>query len=204
MKNSKRVAWYEEAYKRIREKIVPEAPPEVTLSIGFPSKKRSGKNMVVGECAFDCIKDHGLGFGGENLITLHLLQGHDIVATMATLVHEMIHAALEPDVKHGKEFRVMADKVGLCKPWTATEPDETLRNALRGIMLEMEEELGYLPVGSYTPPPPLPKKPPTTKKVQCQCAKPRVFSLSKKKLADGGILCAVCKERFRPIEEEAN
>lgn len=200
MKNSQRLAFYEAAYERIREEILPDAPPSVTLTLGFPSRKRSAGRSTVGECAFDCIEKHGEGFGGENLITLHLLQGDDVIGTLATLVHEMIHASLEPTVKHGHQFQQVCKRVGLCKPWTATEPDGDLTHKLRGILLELESKLGYVPVGHYVPPAPLPKKPSSIRKLACACAKPRKFSLSYKKLEEGAIICGVCDEPFRIIE----
>lgn len=200
MKNSQRVAWYELAYEKIRRDILPEAPPAVTISVGFPIKKRSGKNMAVGECAFDCFTEHGDGFGAENIITLHPILGDDVIDALATLAHEMIHAALEPDVKHGKGFQKVCKRIGLRKPWTATEPDGDLQNTLRGIALEVEEELGYMPAGFYVPPPPKPKRPSTRRKLECACEKPRKLSVGKTKLEKGPILCGVCREPFRVID----
>ena len=198
MKNSLRVAWYEAAYSKIRESIVPEAPPDATICVGFPSKKKSGKNLTVGECAFDCVEDHGGGFGAENILTLHLLQGDDLVASLATLVHEMIHLALDPTVKHGREFQQMARRVGLVKPWTATTADEVLAGKLRGIVVDLEGEMGYRPRGKYVIPPPPPPRPSTTRRMKCECVPPRRLSLGKKIREEGTVLCGVCERPFFP------
>lgn len=199
MKNSQRVAFYEAAYDRIRAEILTEAPPAVTITVGFPSKKRSGKNMTIGECAYDCIKDHGEGFGGENLITLHPIVGDDIVRALATLLHEMIHAALEPGVGHKKPFQVVCKRVGLLKPWTATEPDADLQNRLRGIALDVEADLGYLPTGVYVPPPaPAPRKT-TIVKVACACEDGVTISLSQKKYERTRLLCGICGSPYHAL-----
>lgn len=205
MKHSQRVAWFERAYSLIREEILPEAPADFTLTIGFPTKKRSGQALCVGECFYQVIKEHGEpGFAAENLITLHPILGEDIVNMMAVLVHEMIHHIFDPDdrVGHKKPFQVIAEKVGLCKPWTATTPDATLAQKLRSIALRIETELGYMPVGHFVPPPPPPKKPTAIKKFECGCGKPRVLNLSMKKLEEGPILCGICKQSFRLKELE--
>lgn len=199
MKNSERIRWFERAYERIREEILPEAPPSVTLTIGFPLKKKSGKYMTVGECAYDCMVEHGDGFGAEHILTLHPIQGNNLITMLGTLVHEMIHCA-EPTARHGKAFQKLAKRVGLLPPWTATEPDEVLSNKLRGILLELEQELGYVPVGHYVAPPPPPKKPSTSKKLECGCK--HSITLSAKKAEQMKIICGICEEPFVVVTAE--
>lgn len=199
MKNSQRVAYYEAAYERIRAQILPEAPPSATISVGFPSKKRSGKAMTIGECAYDCIKDHEDGFGAENLITIHPIVGDDVVRALATLLHEMIHASLEPRVGHKKPFQVVCKRVGLLKPWTATEPDDDLRKKLQGIAYELERDLGYSPKGVYVPPPPRVVKASTVIKVGCACDNGVTLSLSKTKFERVRLLCGLCNSPYEVI-----
>lgn len=202
MKNSDRVRWYEAAYTALRKQILPEAPPDATIAVGFPSRKKSGKHLVVGQCAFDCIADHGGGFGAENLITVTLIQGDSLVDSLATLLHEMIHASLDPEVKHGREFQQVCQRVGLQKPWTATEPNAELRNNLRAIVVQLEGDLGYIPVGKYIPPPPKPKRKTTRKKMGCSCVPQRTFTASRKLREQGTLICGVCKERFAILDLE--
>lgn len=201
MVNSQRVAWFEAAYHKIRAALLPEAPEHVTLSWSFPTKKRTGKGVCVGECIFEALKDHGLGFGGENFISLHPMVGEDIVTALATLVHEMIHHSLEPTVKHGKGYQVVAARVGLCKPWPEVVPDGTLQNTLRGIALELEREMGYLPVGVYVPPKPKERKPSAALRLRCTCPTPRTLTLSKVQHEKGAIMCGSCQTRFKPLTD---
>lgn len=201
MKNSQRVAFYEAAYDRIRNDILTEAPPSATISVGFPSKKRSGQNMTIGECAYDCIKDHGEGFGAENLITIHPILGDDIVRALATLLHEMIHASLEPGVGHKKPFQVICKRVGLLKPWTATEPDGELQKKLRAIALDVEDELGYMPTGVYVPPPVPEKKKSSIVKLVCGCTKGETLSLSRKKYEATRLICGICREPYQALAD---
>lgn len=203
MKHSQRVAWFERAYELIREELLPETPATVTLTIGYPSKKRAGQSLCVGECTYEVMQNTGEGFGGENLITLHPILGEDIVNMLAVLAHEMIHHQFDPKdrVGHKKPFQIVAQKIGLCPPWTATEPDGTLQNKLRQIALQIEEELGYMPEGVFVPPPPKEKKPSQIQKLQCGCGRPRVLSISPKKLEEGPILCGVCRQAFQTADQ---
>lgn len=157
--------------------------------------------MVIGQCHFDAMRDAGTQFGSEIIIVIHPIILNDLIETLATLVHEMIHAALDPEVKHGREFQELAKRVGLMKPWTATQPNGELVNKLRGIIVELEEEIGPFPTGYYEPPPPKPKKPSTTKKYICDCDSPRVLTLSPKKV-EIPILCGACHAPFRERPEQ--
>jgi hypothetical protein len=201
VKNSQRVIWYEAAYDKLRRDLLPEAPAVVTLTVGFPIKKRSGQSMTIGECAYGCMHDHGGEFGMENIITIHPVVGDDLVNALAVLAHEMIHHALEPGVGHKKPFQDIAKRIGLCKPWTATLPDGTLQKKLQGIVVELEEELGYLPRGYYVPPPPKEKKPVNKTKIRCQCAVPRELTIAAKFVDAGSILCGNCEKPFRLVRE---
>lgn len=202
MDNSKRVAWLEAAYIKLRERLLEEAPPVAQITVGFPTKKRSGKNMVIGQCHFDAMKDAGPYFGAEIIIIIHPFILKDLIETLATLLHEMIHAALPPEVRHGKEFQRLAKRVGLVKPWTATQPDAELVKILREIIVELEEEIGPFPSGYYEPPPPKPKKPSSTKKYICECEEPRVLTLSPKKM-EIPILCGACDAPFQEMPEQS-
>lgn len=195
MENSiKRLEWFIRAYPILRRDILEEAPPSATITIGFPAKKRSGKNMTIGECHYDSMKNAGPTFGEENLIIIHPILLDRPVEALATLLHEMIHAALGPEVKaHGKEFQALAKRCGLQPPWTATTPDDALSKYLLGVA----NELGPLPPGVYVPPPPKPKKPSALKRYTCGCAKPRILTLSPSKLEAGPLLCGICKDPFR-------
>ena len=196
--NIKRVEWFAKGYVILRRDLLEEAPPSATIVVGFPVKKRSGNTMTIGECHHGCMKGAGPEFGEENLIVIHPILLDRPIDALATLLHEMIHAALGPDVKaHGKEFQALAKRCGLQPPWTATTPDATLSEYLLGVA----NELGSLPPGVYTPPPPKPRKPSSLKKYHCGCAKPRVLTLSPSKLQAGPLICGVCKQSFRTEQQ---
>jgi hypothetical protein len=197
MKHSDRIRWFEAAYEHLRAELVPEAPHGVALTIGWPTKKRQGKDLCVGETAFEVFRNVCDGtFGCETLITLHPIQSDDLILQLATLVHEMIHHALPPEAKHKKEFQALATRVGLCPPWTATQPDGTLQQILRGILLDVNRDLGYEPTGHYTPKPPVPKKPGQKKKLKCKCDTPRTLVLPQSQVEKGVLICGNCHSPF--------
>lgn len=66
---------------------------------------------------------------------------HDPVNVLETLVHELIHAIIGCDKKHGRHFRKAMEEVGLEGKPTATVAGEDLREQL----LEIADELGPYP-----------------------------------------------------------
>lgn len=204
MKHSDRVRWLEAAWPRLRAEFVGEAPADVTLTMGFPSRKRSGKGMCIGECAYDCIRSHGGGFGAEHFVTIHPILAKDPVEVLACLLHEMIHVALadDPTIGHGKQFQVIAKRCGLVKPWTATTPDDECAKKLQGIGVDVSKELGFALQGYYELPKPRPRKPSTSRKLRCACETPRTLTLTASQLDMGSILCGNCHEPFRIITPE--
>lgn len=202
MLHSDRVRWFEAAYARIREDLIPEAPVAAAITVGWPTKKRQGKDLCVGECHFDVFSGMtGHIFGAEALITLHPIQGDDVVLQLATLAHEMIHHALPPEAKHKKPFQVVAKRIGLCPPWPSTAPDGDLQHKLRGILLDVERELGFTPTGHFVPKPPPERKPASKKSIRCSCDVPRTISIPAPSLSRGAIVCGVCQSPFRVMVE---
>lgn len=200
MLHSDRIRWFEAAYARMRVELVPDAPAGVALTVGWPTRKRSGKSLCVGECAFEVFQETKNGlFGCETLITLHPIQGNDLVLQLATLVHEMVHHSLPPEVKHRKAFQMAAGKIGLQKPWTATTPDHTLSQTLSGIVIDLTKELGFQPVGHFIPRPPKITKPSARTKLRCACEAPRTLNLPNQQ-AKSPILCGLCEQPFVAIE----
>src|SRR5690606_10340978 len=53
---------------------------------------------------------------------------NDTLEVLAVLTHELVHAALGPNegIGHGKAFRKLSSKVGLCPPWTQSVPSQQL------------------------------------------------------------------------------
>lgn len=134
--NSKRVKWVERAYFILREEFIQEAPKDITITAGFPRRKKA-----IGECCFKYIsntKNHKK----QHLITIHFQQFRDPIEVLHVLLHEMIHAS---GIKgHRKDFSQIARRVGLIKPWVSTTPSEYLKELLFDIV---NQKLGPLPDG---------------------------------------------------------
>lgn len=69
----------------------------------------------------------------------------DPVRVAGILVHELCHAALPHEVKHGREFRKLATTLGLEGKMTATKEGERFRE----IWGELIRRLGPLPAGRF-------------------------------------------------------
>jgi hypothetical protein len=63
---------------------------------------------------------------------------------LATLAHELVHATLDPEMSHGKDFRTLAEKIGLVGRMTATVADSA-SGAEYMLLAEESGELGPYP-----------------------------------------------------------
>lgn len=72
---------------------------------------------------------HHFSKGGEQHILIHPSLESSI-KVVGVLIHELIHAQLPTDAGHGKEFRNIAVKVGLCGKMTATEETDELKEKI--------------------------------------------------------------------------
>lgn len=86
-------------------------PGNVRAAICPPHRS---KQRTVGLCWSDAVSEDR---GREIWITA---AETDPVRVAGILVHELCHAALPHEVKHGKEFRELATRLGLVGPMTAT------------------------------------------------------------------------------------
>ena len=80
-------------------------PEKIRFAVAFTSHGKKGK--VAGECWHAGASDDG---HHEIIIRADFA---DPAEVLGILVHELVHAALPPDAKHGKEFREAALKIGL-------------------------------------------------------------------------------------------
>jgi hypothetical protein len=116
--HSSREAWLRAAINELRPyftKLGLHLPEKVRCSVAFTSQGKKGK--VAGECWHACASDDG---HHEIIIRADFA---DPAEVLGVLVHELVHAALPPEAKHGKIFRDAALKIGLEGP---------MRNALPG------------------------------------------------------------------------
>lgn len=118
--------------------------PPVKVSCGFPSKSPL-KNL--GECwSSECT------FDGTRQIFVTPLH-HNGVESLGTLAHELVHACLPDDAKHGPQFKDAMKKVGLEGKPKSAGPGPELQLFIEGIV----EELGDYPNPTLKPKP-KPKK----------------------------------------------
>lgn len=108
--------------------------PEVRIGIGFGHGGSRGK--AVGEC-----NPRAASPDGVNEITLRITEAVP-TAVLATLVHELIHAALDCKGAHGKTFASMAESVGLI-------PFPSMRSTVAGFTLDARLALLAEALGDY-------------------------------------------------------
>jgi len=108
-------------------------PDKIRFAIAFTSHGKKGK--VAGECWHAGASDDG---HHEIIIRADFA---DPAEVLGILVHELVHAALPPDVKHGKEFREAALRIGLEGPMRHAMPGAVLKERLN----ELASSLGLFP-----------------------------------------------------------
>jgi hypothetical protein len=132
--------------------------PEVRVSVGWPSRKAvSVKNRTIGQCWY------GTNTADEipQLFISPVLG--DPVEILATLVHEILHAALPPGTKHGGAFSRGMRELGLEGKPTSTHAGEKLTEYLT----KVAGDLGVFPHAAIDPKAMGPKQSTRMLKVQC-------------------------------------
>lgn len=132
--------------------------PPVRMAIGFPSK--GIKSKAIGECwTSECSGDGVF----EIFITPRIAESERVADILA---HELVHAAVGLDAKHGPEFRKIAVAIGLEGKMTATVAGETFKQAFAPIL----KKVGPIPHAGLTPSARsnAPKKQ-STRMIKCQC-----------------------------------
>lgn len=116
-----REAWLLEVTNSLRPAFEAEGRPLPTpdrlfVSVGFPSQRAlSTRNRVIGQCWTPKSEDD------ERHVFISPTLA-DPTTIVATLVHELVHAALPKDAGHKAEFRRLATAMGLEGKMTATTP----------------------------------------------------------------------------------
>jgi hypothetical protein len=184
-KEPNREAWLREAYALIRKELLPEAPETVAVTWGFPSKNAtSRRKRTVGQC-FGGNSVRGKIEGGRAILVSPVIEKP--LEVLDTLLHEMIHAALPPDVGHRAPFSQLCKRVGLVKPWTATTPSKELKEKLEGYLKKLDPwPVGHLFV--------VPKEKGRQMKAECECG--RILRCARKTFEAGPILCGMCEGEF--------
>lgn len=130
--------------------------PPVRISIGFPSTGRNSKR--IGECWHsDASADH------HSEIFIHPAMS-DPMRIAGVVVHELCHAVLGPEAKHGPVFRKLATALGLEGKMTATTESDAFKHRIAPIL----DELGPYP-GATLNALASGRKKQSTRLIKCEC-----------------------------------
>ena len=134
-------------------------PSDLRLSCGYPSN--GGKGQTIGECHSPIASADGTT---EIFVRPDL---HDPLEVGAVVLHELCHAALGTEFKHGKVFKRLAIAVGLEGKMKATTAGPAARTLLRDLLADLgpypHGRLGLAGAGGKKP-----SKPPAQKNVTCR------------------------------------
>jgi SprT-like family len=100
-------------------------PEKIRFDVAFTSHGTKGK--VAGECWHAGASDDG---HHEIIIRTDFDAREEVLGILA---HELVHAALPPDAKHGKVFREAALKIGLEEPMRHAMPGAVLKERLNKV-----------------------------------------------------------------------
>lgn len=137
-----------------------EPAQDVLVSVGLPLRERGG--AVVGQCF---VKDSG---EGSNHIFISPRMDNPI-DVLATLLHELIHAADDCESSHGGAFRRAYRALGyVSKPTVAVPADTTCSDDLKGRLIEHAKVLGEYPHRPLSPATKVKKQTTRMRKIECE------------------------------------
>jgi len=127
------MAFTEKSRRHFKALAEVEIPAKVRMSVGFTS--RGQRSKAIGEC-WNCTCSE------DGTFEIFVVPGLETVEDIAaTLTHELIHAAVGLDQKHGGNFRRVAIALGLEGKMTATTAGDKWREWAQPIL----DELGPMP-----------------------------------------------------------
>lgn len=166
--------------------------PAVRIGVGFTSK--GARSTRIGECWHPAASADKV----PELFVHPTL--HEPLKVAETLIHELIHAALPPDAKHGPQFKRPALALGLTGRMTATTAGDELIARLSPVL----EQLGPYPHAAFRPrvngtSSTGPKQ--STRMVKCECATCGYIVRTSRKWID--LAVPECPVDRRPMEVQA-
>ncbi len=197
-----REEWLEECVRQFRgvfETHNLALPSRLHLSCGLPSRGAlSETRRTLGECWHATASADGV----HHIFVSPLIE--DGLGAAGVLLHELVHACLPADAKHGPQFKAACGKLGLTsgKPKSAS-PGPELTKTLEDVILN---RLGKYPHAALIPPGR--KEGETGKgrmlKISCENGhEPYVLRGSRKVINLGLPNCPVCGDELKtPPEEE--
>jgi hypothetical protein len=135
-----REGWLEAAIEHFRPAFVEVGyplPDKMHVSVGFGYGVRAESKFILGQTWKTTVSDDGLN---------HLFIGPqegDPAEILVTLLHELIHVALDVEDGHRGRFAEIATRLGFLGPMTQTPPSPTLMAE----MLTLAAALGPFPHG---------------------------------------------------------
>jgi len=159
-----REAWLQAAVEKLKPIFLGKnlTIPDLQVSVGWPSRNALGRaKRTIGQCwdgATTADKKPQL------FISPLLDDVTEPMGVLATLIHEIVHAVVGCDAKHGPKFHKAAKSVGLEGKPTSTHASEDL--VIR--MKQIAEELGAFPHSKIVPTEDKLKKQ-TTRMKKCVC-----------------------------------
>lgn len=168
--------------------------PAVRVSCGWPSSRGTGsKKAAIGEC-WD--KSASSDEVAQIFISPRIKDEVDPCGVLATLVHEVVHAVVGHEAKHGKVFGKCARAVGLVGKLTATAAGDELKEMMQGWM----KEIGGYPHAVLNPSM-RPVKKQTTRMVKCECeACGYIVRTSMKWIDEAGAPLCPCNKQAMKFE----
>jgi hypothetical protein len=136
-----REAWLNEAVAEFKPFFLGQnlKVPDLYVSCGFPSRNATGtKKRAIGEC-WDGLQSADKK--PQLFISPFLVEPAGPQGVLATLAHEMVHATIGCEAKHGPRFVAAMKKIGLEGKPTATVAGELLIEK----MTRIHEALGDYP-----------------------------------------------------------
>jgi hypothetical protein len=133
-----REAWLEAAIEALRPRFVEVGyplPDVIHISIGFAYGAKAESRFVLGQTWRSDMSDDG-----ANHIFMAPFEG-DPVSMLATLVHELIHVALDCEDGHRGRFAEVATRLGFVGKLTTVNPNEILAAE----MMTLAGALGPMP-----------------------------------------------------------
>lgn len=132
MRDQNREVWLTRAIEKHLTKMFKHSGsplPAVKVSVGLPYG-RGGKKAIGQHWSPEASDDKK----GSIFISPTI---NDSLEVLGVLVHELVHAAVGNEKKHGPEFRKVAVKLGLEGQMTATYPGLALQRSLRRVIKEI-------------------------------------------------------------------
>lgn len=201
IKYTTREEWFTEVIRQMRgffETANLALPAQLHVSCGLPSRGAfSETRQVLGECFHATASTDGV----HHIFISPLIE--DGLGAAGVLLHELVHASLPPDAKHGPQFKAACGKLGLTsgKPKSAS-PGPELTKTLEDVILN---RLGKYPHAALIPPGKKEGEKGKGRMLKIACANGHeeyVLRGSRKVINLGLPLCPLCNNQLTPPEGE--